>query len=176
MNWIDLALSVVLLLFGLRGYFRGLFREVFSLLGLFAGFFGAARYAEWLAGAFAPYWSAAPVLLKGIAFVICFFAIYVLFNLTGWLLHRSAKALFLRGVNRFGGVVLGFGKGAALAALAVFFATSTTLVPPSARAQLDRAYLVSPLANLADTLIRFGKAKILVPPSQAGAAAQVRAG
>jgi len=167
MNWIDLTLLVVLLLFGLRGYFRGLFREVFSLLGLFAGLVGAVRYAESLAALVGTYWNAAPFILKGAGFVICFFVIYVLFNLTGWLLHRSAKALFLQTVNRFGGVVLGLGKGAALSALMVFTVTSTALVPPSAREKLDQAYLVSPLASLADTLIRFGKAKIFIKPGQA---------
>jgi membrane protein required for colicin V production len=165
MNWIDVTLLVVLLLFGLRGYFRGLFREVFSLLGLAAGFLGAARYAESVGAFIAQYWNASPIVLKGLGFVICFFVIYVLFNLIGWLLHRSAKALFLQTVNRFGGIVLGFGKGLALAALAVFVVTSTTLVPPAARQKLEQSYLVSPLANLADTLIRLGKARIFVQES-----------
>ena len=176
MNWIDLTLLVVLLLFGLRGYFRGLFREVFSLLGLAAGFVGAARYAEPLATLVATYWNAAPIILKAVAFLICFFLIYFLFNLVGWLLHRSAKVLFLQTVNRLGGVVIGVGKGAALAALVVFTLTSTTLVPPSARAKLDNAYLVSPLARLADSLIRFGKSKIFInEPGEARAAVGLRA-
>ena len=127
-----------MLLFGLRGYFRGLFREVFSLLGLVAGFVGAARYAEPLADLVATHWNATPIILKGVAFMICFFVIYVLFNVIGWLLHRSAKILFLQTVNRLGGVLLGVGKGAALTALVVFTLTSTTLVPPSARERLAK--------------------------------------
>ena len=165
-----------MLLFGLRGYFRGLFREVFSLLGLVAGFVGAARYAEPLAGLVATHWNVTPIILKGVAFMICFFVIYVLFNMTGWLLHRSAKILFLQTVNRLGGVLLGVGKGAALAALVVFTLTSTTLVPPSARERLDDTYLVSPLTRLADTLIRFGKTKIIIKePSEARATVRLRA-
>jgi membrane protein required for colicin V production len=168
MNWIDVTLVVVLLLFGLRGYFRGLFREVFSLIGLAAGFIGAARYAEPVGAFVASYWNGPPILLKGLGFVICFFLIYVLFNVIGWLLHRSAKALFLQTVNRFGGILLGLGKGVALAALAVFAVTSTSLVPRAAREKLEQSYFVSPLANLAATLIRFGKAKIFIQePSQA---------
>ncbi|MGH7930295.1 MAG: CvpA family protein [Candidatus Binatia bacterium] len=174
MNWIDLALLVVLLLFGLRGYFRGLFREVFSLLGLVAGLIGASRYAELLSGFVATYWDAPSLVLKGTSFVICFFVIYVFFNLIGWLLHRSAKALFLQTVNRFGGILLGVGKGAALAAFVVFAVTSTALIPSSARQQLDQAYLVSPLANLADALIRFGKTKIFIKPAQARSAVPLR--
>jgi membrane protein required for colicin V production len=174
-NWIDLTLLVVLLLFGLRGYFRGLFREVFSLVGLVAGFIGAARYAEPVARHFEGYWNAPPIVFKGVVFMICFFVIYVLCNLTGWLLHRSARVLFLQTLNRVGGVVLGVGKGTALAALAVFAMTSTTAMPRSAREKLDNAYLVSPLSHLADNLIRFGKTKIFVKEySEARAAAGSR--
>jgi membrane protein required for colicin V production len=168
MNWIDVTLLVILLLFGLRGYFRGLFREVFSLLGLIAGFTGAARYAEAAGAVVVAHWNVAPIVLKGVGFVLCFFVIYVAFNLIGWVLHRSAKALLLQTVNRLGGIVLGVGKGVALAALVVFTITSTTLVPAPARQTLEQSYLVSPLANLADTLIRFGKARIFIQePSQA---------
>lgn len=162
MNWIDLTLLVVFLLFGLRGYFRGLFREIFSLAGLAAGFLGAARYAEAVAALAPTNWDVAPIILKGGSFVLCFFVIYVSFNLAGWLLHRSAKILFLQTVNRFGGVVFGVGKGAALTALLVFALTSTTLMPPTAREKLDDAYLVSPLARFAETLIHFGRANLLV--------------
>ena len=162
MNWIDVTLLVVLVLFALRGYFRGFFREFFSLLGLGAGFIGAARYAEAVAVFFAPYGNTAPLIYKGIGFIICFFLVYVVFNLTGWLLHRSAKTVFLKTFNRFGGIFLGLGKGAALAALAVFTVTSTTLVPPATREKLEQSYLVSPLSDLADTLIRFGKTKMFV--------------
>jgi len=174
-NWIDLALLVVLFLFGIRGYVRGLFREVFSLVGLVAGFIGAVRYAEPLARHFENYWNAPPIVFKGVIFMVCFFVIYVLFNLTGWLLHRSARVLFLHTVNRVGGVVLGVGKGTALAALVVFAMTSTTLMPRSARETLDDAYLVSPLSRLANNLIRFGKTRILVKEySEARVAARWR--
>jgi membrane protein required for colicin V production len=175
-NWIDLTLLVVLLLFGLRGYFRGLFREAFSLIGLAAGLVGASRYSEPLAILVATHWNAAPMIVKAVVFLICFFLIYFLFNVVGWLLHRSAKVLFLQTVNRLGGVVVGVGKGAALEALVVFALTSTTLVPPAARAKLDNAYLVSPLARLADGLIRFGKAKIFInDPGEARALMALRA-
>ena len=45
-NWIDPILLVILFLFGLRGYFKGLFRETLSLGGLIVGFMLAARYDE----------------------------------------------------------------------------------------------------------------------------------
>jgi len=45
-NWIDVTLLSVVGLFGLRGYFRGLFRELSSLVGLLAGFMIAVRYVD----------------------------------------------------------------------------------------------------------------------------------
>jgi hypothetical protein len=87
--------------------------------------------------------------------------VYVLFNLAGWFLHRCAALLFLGTVNRLGGVLLGFGKGTALAGLVLLAVTSTTLIPPYARDTLESAYLVPPLSRLADNLIRFGRSHVL---------------
>jgi membrane protein required for colicin V production len=174
-NWIDIALLVILLLFGLRGYFRGLFREVFSLAGLLAGFIVAARYTETLTRDLVVFDNVPPIVVKAAVFMLCFFVVYVLFNLIGWFLHRCAALLFLGTVNRLGGVVLGLGKGIALAGLVLLAVTSTTLIPPSARDTLDRAYLVSPLSRLADNLIRFGRTHVLTRAhSEARAAAHPR--
>ncbi len=167
-NWIDLTLLAVLALFGLRGYFRGLFREIFSLVGLVAGFTVAVHYNETAASLAREHWSASPLLLKGAAFVVIFFVVYFLFNLAGWLLHHSSKPLFLQTLNRVGGVVVGIGKGAAVAALLVFFASSASWLPRSTRDKFDGAYLVSPLSRLADGLIRIGKDKLL--PKEPGEA------
>ena len=46
MNWVDLVLLGVFAVFGLRGFFRGLFREVLSLAGLITGFIEECRFVE----------------------------------------------------------------------------------------------------------------------------------
>lgn len=160
-NWIDVTLLSVLALFGLRGYFRGLFREISSFAGFLAGFTLAVRYDDALTSIIAHYWNSSPLLLKGVAFVIIFFAVYLLFNLSGWLLHHAAKPLLLQTVNRFGGMAVGIGKGAILSALMVSFVTSGSWLPASVRDKFDEAYLVSPLSHFADNLIRIGKSKLL---------------
>src|SRR5215510_8771173 len=95
-NWIDLILLVVLFLFGLRGYFKGLFRETFSLGGLVIGFMVAVRYDEAVAAWAGFYWNVSSIFLKGVAFVVIFFVVYFIFAVAGWLLHRAAKVLFLQ--------------------------------------------------------------------------------
>ena len=100
MNIIDIILLVLLSLFALRGYFKGLFRESFSLLGLFVGFMVAVRYVEPGTALLKGYWEFSPIILKAIVFIFLLFIVYFVFNLAGWLLHRSAKLLFLQGVLR----------------------------------------------------------------------------
>ena len=167
-NWIDVTLLAVLALFGLRGYFRGLFREIFSFAGLVAGFVIAVRYSDVAASLAQAYWNGPSLLLKGTAFVAIFFIVYFVSSLIGWFLHHSERFIFLKILNRFGGVAVGIGKGAAITALIVFFLTTANWMPHAARDKLDHAYLVSPLSQLADGLLRIGKAKLL--PKQTGEA------
>jgi membrane protein required for colicin V production len=159
-NWVDLILVVVLALFGLRGFFRGLFREFFSTAGLILGFILAVSFAGVAAAYAGSLWGFSPLMLKGAAFVVIFFIAYFCLSITGWLLHRSEKMLFLKTVNRTGGIAIGVSKGAALTALAVFFLSQATWLPHSTRDNFAGSYLVTPLSRLAESLIRVGKGRI----------------
>lgn len=161
MNIVDPILLVLLSLFGLRGYFKGLFRESFSLLGLIIGFMVAVRYDEPAALLWSDYWKFSLIILRALTFVGLFFVVYFTFSLTGWLLHRSAKLLFLQAVNRVGGIVLGMGKGAAVLALIMFFLASSPLMPQKTRQKIDESYLAPLLRHFAQGLIRIGKANLL---------------
>jgi membrane protein required for colicin V production len=161
-NLVDPILLVVLFLFGLRGYFKGLFREIFSLAGLITGFVMAVRYDEALAAVAESYWKISPIVLKGAAFVAVFFVVYFLFSLIGWLLHHSQKLLFLHTINRIGGIAVGIGKGTAFAALVVFVIASTSWIPVTARKHFQDSYLVPPLSRLAEVMIRLGREKLFL--------------
>jgi uncharacterized membrane protein required for colicin V production len=174
-NWVDLTLLCVFALFGLRGFFRGFFREFFSLIGLFAGFMVAVAYDQDLASLISKYWQMSPLVLKGVSFVAVFFVVYFFLNLAGWLLHRSERLLFLKTLNRTGGIALGMGKGAALTAVAVFLLSSTALLPQPTRENVESSYLAGALVKLGQGLILFGKEKVFsgedaAPSTSAGAA------
>ncbi len=165
MNWVDLILLGFFALFGLRGYFRGFFRELFSLAGLVAGFMVAVAYDQEIAALFPSHWRISPFVQKGVAFVSIFFIVYFALNLIGWLLHRSEKLLFLKTLNRTGGIALGLGKGTALCALAVFLLNSNSLLPQPTRDKFEGSYLAQPLSKLGHDLIRFGREKIFTGDS-----------
>ena len=168
MNWVDVTLIAALALFGLRGYFRGLFREAMSLAGLGVGIVAAGRYYETAAAFGDSHWNLSPLVLKGGAYIAIFFVVYFLFSAVGWLLHRSEKFLFLQTLNRVGGIAVGVGKGTALAALIVFFAATASWMPRGTRDTISGALLTAPLSWVAEELIRTGKETMF--PKPAGAA------
>ena len=157
MNWIDLILVLVLALFGLRGFFRGFFREVFSLAGLIAGFMLAVAFLQPVATYAAGLWKIPPLLLKGLVFITLFFLVYFLCNLAGWLLHRSESLLFLRTLNRAGGIALGVGKGFAITALLIFYLLEAAWLPKTSQESFHGSYLVSPLSRFGAGLVRLGR-------------------
>lgn len=164
-NIVDLLLLVSLFLFGLRGYFKGFFRETLALAGLLVGFIAAVRYNQAVATIVEKHWEVSPLVLKGALFVAIFFLVYFLFNLVGWFLHRSEKVLFLRTLNRAGGIAMGFVKGAALMALVVFFLNSAAWIPPLVKEKFVTSVFVPPLSLFAEGIIQFGKERIFTTQS-----------
>jgi membrane protein required for colicin V production len=160
-NWIDVILASVLALFGLRGFFRGFFRELFSVLGLIAGFVLATEWAQPAANYAAMWWKLPPLLLEGGTFVAIFFVAYCTFNLIGWLLHRSESLLFIKSLNRAGGLLVGLGKGATILALVVFFLVHAGRVPAAKTETPGASYLLPPLSRFAEGIIRIGKQQVL---------------
>jgi membrane protein required for colicin V production len=160
-NIVDPIVLLLVSLFALRGYFKGLFRESFSLLGWAVGFIVAVRYDEPAATLLGEYWELPPIVLKAVSFVALFLLVYILFNLTGWLLHRAAKVLFLQTMNRLGGVVIGAGKGTAFLALAIFLVVSFPPTTQGMKQKMHGSYLAPPLYQLARELVRVGKARLI---------------
>ena len=155
MNIVDAVLAAVLCVFAARGYVKGLFREVFALLGLAGGLIVSLRYFQQVS-LWVESWPYSPFILQGIVFVILFFVAYIGLNWVGYLLHRSAGVLFLGGFDRLGGLLVGGSKGALILAVGLFFAVSQSWPPPNVRQQLDQAAFVEPLYRLGATVAVLG--------------------
>ena len=157
MSILDLILIFLLFLFAIRGFFKGLFRETFSLLGLFTGFLVAVQFYEPASTLWQGYWKVSPIIPKAIIFIALFFTVYFAFNMTGRFLHRSAKVIFLTGLNRIGGILLGAGKGAAILALILFLMDSSPVISKQMRQRVDDSVLASPLYRFGQGLVEIGK-------------------
>jgi len=159
-NIVDVVIVALVSLFAVRGYLRGLFREVFSLLGLLVGFVVASRYYEPVAQFWQGSWQFSPFLLHILSFVSLFFVTYLILNVLGLLLHRSAPFLFLGGLNRLGGVLMGAGKAAVLVGLALFVLISQNWIPESMAPSVRQATLAEPLFELGERIVDFGRAAV----------------
>jgi membrane protein required for colicin V production len=105
MNWLDIAILVLMLIGTIAGLLTGIIRAILSLAGFVAGFILAGHYylpfSERLS--FIPQVSVA----RGVAFAIILIAVMVVAALLALLLERITSAVMLGWVNRLGGAVFG---------------------------------------------------------------------
>nr|BAL52868.1 CvpA family protein [uncultured Gammaproteobacteria bacterium] len=113
MTWVDYAILITVGVSALRGWARGLIREVFSLIGwiaaLWIGFYGSPVLAVELKS-----WIAYPGVPTVVAFVILFLSTLFLSKTLGLLLSAWINRSLLGSVNRLGGLLLGWARGLAL--------------------------------------------------------------
>ena len=127
MTWLDYAVAGVLLLCILFGLWRGLVREVVSILGWVIAFLAANLFAAPLGQAL-PSEIPTPELRLAIAFMAIFVCSLALTTLLGLLLSKMVKAVGLEGIDRTLGALFGTAKGV-LILLAVALLAGLTSAP-----------------------------------------------
>lgn len=113
--WLDWAAALVMFGFALRGWFQGLVRQIFDLLGWVGGIGSCLWVSQWVGA----HWNGArPAVVFGalgwLIAVLVGLAIKALFDVAG---HRLSKGPGDSGVGipgRIGGLALGVGIGGAL--------------------------------------------------------------
>lgn len=123
MSLVDILILAVLLIFVIKGFMKGLVREVCSLLGLLAGGWASFRYYHYLAEAIRPFVHLPQHIARAISFVLLFLIIGLLFYLFGHLLTAIFRIMLLGSVNRIGGVLFGLLEGAAILCIVLYFGT-----------------------------------------------------
>lgn len=154
-NIVDAVLAAVLCVFAARGYVKGLFREVFALLGLAVGSIVSLRYFEPVS-LWVDFWPFSPDLLKVLVSVTLFLLVYIALSYVGTVLHRSANFLFLGGFNRMGGLLVGGSKGAVFMGVAIFFLVYRAWIPPDLKQEFDASALAGPLYEFGETVVDMG--------------------
>jgi membrane protein required for colicin V production len=145
-NLLDFAVLAFILLLAVRGYFRGFFRELFGL----AAWLGAGIVAYLFGPAYGPAVSARfqlpPAIGQMLAALGLFVALYLLLQLTGWILHSVARAIFLGPLDRAGGLVFGTAKAIAIGTLFCMLVTSRRGMPDLAE-RVNASPMLSVLVN-----------------------------
>jgi membrane protein required for colicin V production len=112
MNLVDILIWVVLLGFAVKGFMKGLVREVCCILGLVIGGWVAFAYCGPVAAAIGPHMHLPRLVLPVLAFGLIFVTIGLFFFFLGYVLTTFFKILLLGTVNRMAGLFLGLLEGA----------------------------------------------------------------
>ena len=126
MNPFDILILVILGYSLVRGLFRGLVKEISSVIGVFGGFYAAYTYFKVLAGMLSG-------LIKDVSylnilsFLIIFCGVLIVVSVLGVIIKYLLNITFLGWVDRIGGVVFGIAKGILI--IAVLFISLTAFLP-----------------------------------------------
>jgi len=138
MNFIDILIWAILLLFVIKGFLNGLVKEACSLVGLLAGGWAAFKYYHYLAEAIKPFIHLPQSIALALSFIFIYLVMGLLFYLFGYLLTVVCKIMLLGGVNRMGGIVFGLLEGAFLLCMVLYFGTAKP-VPEKVKGWLSRS-------------------------------------
>ena len=124
MNFVDILIWAVLLLFVIKGFLKGFVKEVCSLLGLLLGGWAAFKYDHFLAETIRPLIHLPHGIAVFLSFTLIFLLLGLLFYLLGYLLTVVCKIALMGWLNRIGGVLFGLLEGALLLCMVLYFGTT----------------------------------------------------
>jgi membrane protein required for colicin V production len=129
MNSIDVVILIIILLFTIRGLFRGFILELSTLIGLIIGYLAAITYLGLLSALLQSFIPSAPAaVLNIISFSLIFIGINILLRIAANLITRTLKFAMLGWLNRLLGGLFGFVKSILILSIAVFL---MSLIPKS---------------------------------------------
>ena len=126
MNPFDILIIVVLGYSLVRGLFRGLVKELSSIIGVLGGFYAAYTYYKVLAGLLAGLIHDT-AYLNILSFLIIFCGVLIIIGVLGVIIKYLLNIAFLGWIDRIGGVVFGVLKGILI--VSVLFITLTAFLP-----------------------------------------------
>jgi membrane protein required for colicin V production len=150
MNPFDILVVIILGFCLIRGIFRGLIKEVASIVGVLAGFYAAYTYYRQLA-AFLARWMDNPVSLNLVAFFVLFCGVFLTISILGVVVKYLLSIAFLGWVDRICGAGFGMIKGILISAVVLL--TLTAFLPRGAPL-LEKSLMAPHVTSLSETLAR----------------------
>lgn len=153
MNFLDIILIVLLLLGLIRGFSRGLFVELASLIALLAGVYGAIHFSNYAATFLENHVEWEQKYITAVAFAITFFIIVLVITLAGKALTKLADFAMLGILNKILGALFGLMKTAFILSilLVILEKISPTLLLISEETQEESA-LYLPIYDFAPSI------------------------
>lgn len=106
----DIILIIILIYCFIRGIFRGIVKEISSLIGVLGGFYAAFTYYKG-AGIYLKKWISDPNYINILSFLIIFISVFLIISALGIVIKYILKIVYLGWVDRVFGGVFGILKG-----------------------------------------------------------------
>ena len=163
MNFIDICILVVLGIFGVKGFIRGIVIEIFTLVGMVVAYVIAIREMSFFSNLLVTKFHLPDILASSIAFFILFIGIVFLFRWIAGALKLFARWTFIGWLDSLGGVLFGLFKGALIASLVILL---ISLLPLSSEIQRQQkeSFLFQPIRSVAPFV--FNTIKKVIPHSK----------
>ncbi len=129
MNLFDMLAVVILAFCVIRGMFRGLIKEISSIIGVLGGFYAAYTYYVVPAGLLSR-WISDPAHVNIISFLLIFCIVFLIISMLGVVIKYVLNIAFLGWFDRVCGVGFGLLKGILL--ISVMLIIFTAFLPKNA--------------------------------------------
>jgi membrane protein required for colicin V production len=129
MNSLDILIITILAYGLIRGIFRGLVREISSIVGVLGGFYAAYTYYPLVSNLISP-WISNEAYLKILSYLILFSAVVIIINTLAVVIKYLLNIAYLGWVDRICGAMFGVIKG--ILVICVLFIALTAFLPKGA--------------------------------------------
>lgn len=154
MGVIDIVLGVLILLGLVRGFLKGLFVEIASLIALVAGVYGAIHFSNYASAFLESKVEWNEKTINVVAFAITFVVILLAITLVGKALTKLADFASLGILNKLLGAVFGGLKIALiLSVVLIVFDKMNKTIPFASKDDLESSMLYHPVKSLAPSIL-----------------------
>lgn len=156
MNYIDIILSILLLLAAFRGFSNGFVAEVASLVALVLGVWGAIHFSHLTSDFIVETFNYNSKHLGLVSFLVTFVVIVILVHLVGKAVETIISAVALGFINRLAGILFGVIKSALiLSVLLMVFDEVDENVHILPKDVKEDSQIYEPIRNLVPTILPF---------------------
>lgn len=129
MNPFDILIAIILGYCLIRGFFRGLIKEISSIIGVLGGFYAGYTYYPDIIKPLSV-WISNPAYARILAFLLLFCCVFICVSIIGVIIKYLMNIAFLGWVDRICGVLFGIAKGVLI--ISVLMMILTTFLPKGA--------------------------------------------
>lgn len=160
MNYFDITILTIILIFIIVGLRKGLLAEVVGLVGIAAALVLAVRFGPEFGRLFAKRFHLPELLALFGGFAIVFGGVWMFFHFLKGTLEKVLSPVAIKWLDKIGGLLLGAVEGVIVASILIFLFSLTPLAP-AVEQDIERSQLYHPTERVAPAL--FDAARRMVP-------------